>query len=166
MMALSQQKEQFSNAYLRAVVAVAGYTLAKPEVDDDSTDWCLFARSTVDLPRRPRLELQLKCTARNIMRKTHLHFPLEIKNYDDLRDPNVLVPRILIVVLVPDLPGDWITQSEDEMVLRHCGYWLSLRGAPAVANTESLVVRLPRRQQFTPDALHQIMQRINERGTL
>jgi len=35
---LNQRKEQFSNAYVRAVASVAGFTLAKPEVDDDSID--------------------------------------------------------------------------------------------------------------------------------
>ena len=34
----TQQKEQFSIAYLRAVVAVAGYNIASVEVDEDSID--------------------------------------------------------------------------------------------------------------------------------
>ena len=39
-----QRKEQFSNAYVRAVVAAAGYTVNVPEVDDDSIDSTIHAR--------------------------------------------------------------------------------------------------------------------------
>ncbi len=38
-MDINQQKEQFSNTYLQAVTTVAGYSLYKPSVDDDSIDW-------------------------------------------------------------------------------------------------------------------------------
>jgi len=38
------------------------------------------------------------------------------------------VPRILVVVTVPAVAQEWLSQSEEEMVLRHCGYWISLRG--------------------------------------
>jgi hypothetical protein len=34
----TQQKEQFSLAYLRAIVAVAGYNITSVEVDEDSID--------------------------------------------------------------------------------------------------------------------------------
>lgn len=42
-MDINQQKEQFSNAYLQAVASVAGYSLYKPNVDDDSVDWGIAA---------------------------------------------------------------------------------------------------------------------------
>jgi len=38
LMDINQQKEQFSNAYIQAVASVAGYSLYKPNVDDDSVD--------------------------------------------------------------------------------------------------------------------------------
>jgi hypothetical protein len=40
-MDINQRKEKFGEAYLRAVAAVAGFTLYRPEVDDDSVDWGL-----------------------------------------------------------------------------------------------------------------------------
>lgn len=166
MMHLSQQKEQFSGAYLRAVASAAGYTLYKPEVDDDSIDWGIAARGAEGTPRRPHLEMQLKCSARDILHETHVHFPLEVKNYNDLRDPEVWVPRILMVVLVPDQTADWLQQTETEMVMRHCGYWVSLCGEPATTNTETITVRLPREQLLTPDALRQMMQKVNDGETL
>ena len=160
-MELSQRKEQYSSAFLRAVTSVAGYSLAKPDVDDDSIDWIIASRATEALTRRPRLEVQLKCSARDLMHREYLHFPLEIKNYNDLRDEHVLVPRILIVMAVPNETNDWLVQSEDQMVVRHCGYWLSLYGSLPTTNSETVTVRIPRKQMFTPAALSDIMQRVN-----
>ena len=87
-MDLNAQKEKFSDAYIQAVVAVAGFGLAKPQPDDDSVDWIIVSKGAPGVDRRPRLEVQLNSTARNVVRKTHLHFPLDMKNYDELRDMN------------------------------------------------------------------------------
>lgn len=117
-MDLNAQKEQFSRAYVQAVAAVAGYAWYAPSVDDDSVDLGIAERGGRGTVRSPRLEAQLKCHAAQTPGGEHLSFPLKMKNFDDLRDPNVQVPRVLIVVLVPDVPGDWLTCSEPEMVLR------------------------------------------------
>lgn len=49
-----QQKEQFSVAYVRAVAAVAGINIYRPEVDDDSVDIGFAARAFDGLPLRPQ----------------------------------------------------------------------------------------------------------------
>ena len=61
-MDINQQKEQFSNVYLQAVTTVAGYSVYKPSVDDDSVDWGVAAKGATGPIRAPRLELQLKST--------------------------------------------------------------------------------------------------------
>jgi hypothetical protein len=57
---INQQKEQFSNTYLQALTSVAGYSLYKPFVDNDSVDWGIAAKGGEGVVRAPRLELQLK----------------------------------------------------------------------------------------------------------
>ena len=47
-MDLNKQKEQFSIAYVRAVIAAAGYNVYKMEVDEDSV---------ISASRRPRLSI-------------------------------------------------------------------------------------------------------------
>jgi hypothetical protein len=165
-MDLNQQKEQFSAAYLRAVAAAAGYTLYRPEVDDDSIDWGLAARGAGGTPRRPRLELQLKCSARTLPKEETIGFTIKLKNYEDLRAENVMVPRILVVVLVPEAVRQWLRHSEEELALRHCGYWMSLRGMAPTSNKRNVTVHLPRTQCLTPEVLKQIMQRINDTGAV
>jgi hypothetical protein len=156
----SKRKEQFSGAYLRAVAAVAGFTVAVPEVDDDSIDFWIGARGTGATPRRPRVEVQLKCTGQDVRRPDGVHFPLSKKNYDDLR-AEVLVPRILVVVTVPEGIDDWLAHTEDQLVLRRCGYWMSLAGLPDSTNVDTVTVVLPGSQMLDPNALKGILSRID-----
>jgi hypothetical protein len=72
------------------------------------------------------------------------------------------VPRILVVVRVPEKLDDWLLQSEQELSLRHCGYWMSLRGMPDSTNETSVTVHVPRSQVFSVTALRDLMTRIGE----
>jgi len=162
MMDLSQQKEQFSFAYVRAVAAAAGYGVSEPSVDDDSIDLSIASRSATGSVKRPRLELQVKCTEAPLLDEDSFRFPLKPKNYEDLRVSEVLVPRILVVVRVPDDVGDWLQASDEALVLRRCGYWRSLRGMVSTENKSSISVELSRQDRFTVDSLRGIMDRISK----
>ena len=161
-MDINQQKEQFSNIYLQAVTTVAGYSLYKPFVDDDSVDWGVAAKGGTGPIRAPRLELQLKSTSRDIQDDNSIRYPLKLKNYDDLRMDDFAIPRILVVVLIPETPEDWLTQSETELCITNCGYWISLRGMPKTQNTNAVTVAIPRTNQFTVAALQSIMEGISQ----
>lgn len=161
-MDLSQRKEQFSEAYLRAVAAVAGFALAKPIPDDDSVDYTISARGSAGLARRPKLDVQLKATAqRGVLQEDDLRFTLTIKNYDDLRPVDLVAPRVLIVVVLPEELDDWVSQTEQALCLRRCAYWRSLRGEPPTENSTGVTVSIPRTQVFSPGALQEMMTRIN-----
>jgi len=159
------QKEQFSNAFLYAVASKTGYSLYKPSVDDDSVDWGIKGYRRSGVPKLPQLELQLKCTAQSsLLQGDHLKFDLKIKNYDDLRatQNELCVPRILVVVLVPDDVDKWLTQSENELIMYRCAYWVSLSGKPFVTNKGTVRVTLPRINLFTVDALECLMTNIGQ----
>ena len=163
-MDLSAQKEQFSRAYVQAVAAVAGYAWSQPSVDEDSIDLTLAARGGGGTIRSPKLDLQLKCHAQNTPTETTFAYPLKIKNYDELRDDTVMVPRILVIVLVPDKVDDWLTHAENELSLRRCAYWSSLRGLPPTQNANTISVTVHRSQQFHCDGVIQLMLRIGAGG--
>ncbi|AKI98867.1 DUF4365 domain-containing protein [Archangium gephyra] len=160
-MDINQRKEKFGEAYLRAVAAVAGFTLYKPEVDDDSVDWGIAARGTKLFRRRPRVELQLKCTATDVLRDEELHYDLSVRNYEHLRERRLLVPRILVVVRLPTDIGHWLEQTERELALRHCAYWVSLHGREPTANTRTVRIALPRLQVLSVEELRMLMATIN-----
>ena len=154
-MTSNMQKELFSIAYIRAVTAVSGYQVNRPELDFDSVDGVLASSER----RRARIEFQAKATSRDVLKGENIRFPLKMKNYDDLRPPvdEITVPRILIVVLVPQEPEDWLTQTHDELCLRHCGYWLSLEGRPEVPNTNTITVSIPTSNIFDSSQLRDLM---------
>ncbi len=139
-MTVDDQKEHFSYAYARAVAARAAVSIATPEVDDDSVDLILSQKNTGTTYRSPRVEIQVKCAEEGAVAvsATHIHYPLKLKNYDELRPENLLIPRILLVVLVPHDLGQWLSWTREELVIRRAGHWLSLRGMPATVNTASV----------------------------
>ena len=113
-----------------------------PGVDDDSIDMGIIG----EIPgRRPRLELQLKCTARRIA--DVMRFPLKRKNYDDLRC-DCWVPRILVVVAVPERSEDWLAETENQLVMHCRAYWASLAGQPETTEEDAVTVELPANQPF------------------
>ena len=161
-MHIDQQKEQFSHAYVKAVASVAGFSWYKPSVDDDSVDLGLAQAGGGGMVRSPRLEMQLKCSAQATPSEGEFGFSIKLKNYDDLRDTSVLVPRILVVVLVPNDPKEWLNHSETELAMRRCGYWLSLSGLSASVNETSQTVKMIRKQTFTAEAVRDMMERIGK----
>lgn len=154
------QKQAFSVAYARAVAARAAFGYSTPEIDLDCVDATITGHIDARTPRGPRLDLQLKCTSRDLLRDDGVHFSLEVAHYDQLRSTERMVPIILVVVVVPDELSSWTDHTEDRLELRRSGYWMSLRGLPAVT-TDARTVVLPRVQVFSPAQLEDIMVRVD-----
>lgn len=157
-MHITQQQEQFSNAYLRMVATVAECTLSKPEVDDDSVDFTIHGKGYNGKYGYPRLDVQLKCYRNFPIQLQGFSYPLKIKNYNDLKVTNVLVPRILIILVVPKNIEDWLEHSDQQTIVKHCAYWASIRGKPPTQNTKTVTVSIPQRNRLTPNELRRLMQ--------
>ena len=152
----TMRMQEFSRAYVSAISAQAGCNPYSYKVDDDSIDLGLG----MDENARARLEIQLKCTsAATADDKDTFPFDLSVKNYDDLR-VDAIVPRMLVVVRVPADIDAWTGQTEQELCLRHCGYWHSLAGMPDTENTATVRLHIPRAQIFSVDFLKETMRRI------
>lgn len=157
MIGMPQRKELFSLAYISAVAARAGYQVVRPQLDFDSVDGIFMG----DEGRRPRIEFQAKATSRDVLRHDHIAFPLSRKNYDDLR-ATVVVPRLLILVVLPENAEEWLSHSDECLVLRRCGYWKSLAGAQDTDNQEQITVQIPRAQVLDPQQLAGLMDRMQK----
>ncbi|GBF80190.1 DUF4365 domain-containing protein [Aphanothece sacrum] len=168
-MDLNTRKEMFSYAYIEAVSSVAGYSVElKPRAMDNAG-----IDVTIEVPGEaggvlfPRIDAQVKCTAaENIRKENCIKFPLPVKNYKTLIYPNPYVPLILVVVLVPSDINDWLKITEEDILMKKCGYWLSLRGQSPTNNTENITVELPRQNLFTPVSLRNIMEKAGRRENL
>lgn len=164
-MYITAKKEQFSRAFMHALCAKVGLEFRSVEVDDDSVDHEVVAnRSLGTKIRAPQLAVQLKCTETDDGNGDELVFPLPMKNYEDLRDTRVHIPRILVVLTVPEALDAWLNETPEQTALRRCAYWVSLRGLPDVSNETTRTVRLPRVQRMNSSALFEIMKRIGEGG--
>ena len=155
------RNELFSLAYVRAVAAAAGYQIGQWDADDSSIDGTLrpLGRQT------PMINFQAKSTTRDLVHDDGIHFPLPIKNYNDLRDDTENAPSILIVVLMPENEIEWLSQTTEELCLRHCGYFLPLQGAPELPNVGNRTVLIPLTNVFNRENLDDLMDRA-KRGNL
>jgi Domain of unknown function (DUF4365) len=162
-MFITTQKEEFSYAFISAIASAAGYSfqIAPRPLDLVGVDVTITGLVSPGSRRRSRLDLQLKCTSQDLLDNESIKFPLEIKNYNELRNDNPDDdPLLLVIVLVPDKVEEWLQQSETELCLKRCAYWVSLRGQPQTTNQTTVTVYLPRTNIFSVDALKTLMQRI------
>jgi hypothetical protein len=91
------------------------------------------------------------------------YFLREPKRYDDLRRETVAVPRILVVLFLPAKDSEWLHHSPEQIALRRCAYWESLRGASEITTTSGTTVKLPKAHIFSPDGLSQLAKRLSHR---
>lgn len=158
--------ESFGEAYLRAVAARQGLSVIRDAHDVDGIDVVVAARGFVEhdgrrgTQRSPRLGMQLKCSGRYEPRDGVLQHDLPVKNYDDLRASDHVVPRVLVVLCVPSNWMQRLEWSPDALVMRHCAFWASLVGMPPTRNRRTCRVEL--RHRLSPEALTEMLYRVSE----
>ena len=152
-----QQMEQLSFAYVRAVAAQADYSVRDNMYPDlNSVDGSIKAA----WGNRPQIDFQAKATTQDIVRPDTLAFRLDKDDYDNLRHRD-RVPHILIVLHMPRDNSDWLSQTDDELCLRYCAYWMCLEGMPASSNKYTVTVHVPRSHVFNGSQLDSLMDKAN-----
>lgn len=165
---ITHRQEEFSRAFVHAVISSAGLRLQPGAMpDDDSVDLTICARGPSGRVRSPKLDVQLKCM-RGPMPEADFSYPLEVKNYNDLCPPmaEFAVPRVLVLVAVPRDPTAWSRQTPIALLLRHRAFWTCLHGLPPSTNTTTVSVAISLAQTFTPTSLSQLMERVGRREPL
>ncbi|CAD6562577.1 DUF4365 domain-containing protein [Paraburkholderia sabiae] len=155
-MFISNQKEQFNVAYVHAIASQAGLNTGNMRVDDQSIDLDVDGKiPTATKNRFPKISLQLKATSQKMVKNGVIKFPLPRKNYDDLKNDRLIVPRYLIVLLVPDDTDDWIQHHAQHMSLHNTCYWASIKNDPSVKGRSKVTVDIPLTQRLnTVSLLH------------
>ena len=165
MMTREHRQEALCRAYVQAVAAQAGATWSKPD-SDYGIDLSLRLVSPVEGRRRDvgaQIDLQLKSTTQAIVSETEVIYDLDVDTYNDLRDvdrPNLFV---LVLFVMPPDAALWLSQAAEQLCLRHCAYWTSLRGFPLTTKTSSIRIKIPRSNIFSVEALAQLLQQARER---
>jgi hypothetical protein len=157
-------KEELSYAYMHAIASRAGFSCESVRKDRDSVDLHLCARGQLDPSSRlssVHLAVQLKAHVLEPLPDEAFDFRLKRKNYDDLRAPSAMVPKILVIFTMPRDPARWVTLSEDELVIRRCAYWCSLLGLPESQNEQYQGVRVERKNILDGPTLRGLMLKVS-----
>ena len=166
-MALSQQdiESELSYAYLHAVAARAGMECAGSGRHSDNAGVDAFVRYrgpklAADSTRTDiTLEVQLKATkvAPAIVNERYSYGQLTVARYDKLRSASTESQLLLVLFYLPEKPEEWLTQSQEELSLKRCAYWASLRNAPASLNDKYQSIYVPQKNVLSVESLRQIM---------
>ncbi len=168
-------ESELSYAYLHAVASKAGAACANCNRHEDNrgvdakiTAWGPFSGGGANDLEEIDLKIQLKATIGTpLINDGYISYALNgINRYDDLRKQTLATHRILVVMFLPGNDTDWLQISEDELVLKKCAYWVSLRGAAQSANATSQTVYIPQAQIFNPTSLMDICGTLSRYGTL
>ena len=164
----NEQKQQLSVAYVHAVAARTGYTCQVQNVDDDSVDVQIGAKGYVH-DRSAHLLTSNRDPAQGDIIPAIEAKLLELSiGSEELSRASrtTLIPRLLLVLVLPKNPAEWMETSEECMISRRCAYWASLLGMRETSNTSKISVRLPRSQQFNVEQLQGLMQRVSSQERL
>ena len=148
-------QEQLSLAYVRAVVFRAGYRLSLPVVDDHGID------GTIESDRGGinRVDFQLKATTQYEIRCESISYDLRVENYNQLVKGDDL-PRVLILLLMPDDDTQWLAQTVDELCMRRCAYWVDLMGKMPSSNVSTVRVFVPILNMFDQTGLQRMFSQL------
>jgi hypothetical protein len=153
------RQEALSRAYVRVIAAGAGVICGGTEND---LGFDMLLRAVVVHDGRfwdsgPQIDLQLKSTTRAEMRDSKLSYDLEVRAYDLLRQEPSNRPRLLVLLVLPEDESLWLTQSVDELIVRRCAFWMSLRGEPPTTNQTTVRITIPLANAFSVEALQRQM---------
>ncbi len=162
-----------SYAYLHAVASHAGVACqeANRAHDNQGIDATLSLRKDfggnavlTDMSLHIQLKATVKSPAENEGRLSY--FLASVDEYNRLRRPSALPPRLLGVLFLPDDPAQWLSHDVDQLVLRRCAYWTSLIGAPESKNDTGQTVYLPKAQMLSPNGLLDLFHRVARQEVL
>jgi len=152
-------KEEISLAYVLAVAATKGFATEITRVDSDSVDATIRYNGYLDSDSTlysPEIKLQLKATSSPNLIENRIHFPLPIKNYNDLRARSG-TPRLLVILCLSEEKDEWLKHSPDKLILKKCAYYYNLKGLPESSNETSVTIKIPTVNLFSPDLVYDLM---------
>jgi len=164
-------ESELSYVYLNAVASLAGMSCKLGSRHDDNRGIDAMVTAWLS-PSEPAaltevsFNVQLKATVTTPADDgSHLsYFLKEVSRYNDLRAATIAVPRILVVLFLPSEATDWLAHSVDDLVMRRCAYWVTLRGAPEVMTMSGTTVKLPKAQVLSPEGITALAECLSRRG--
>ncbi|HEV3121114.1 MAG TPA: DUF4365 domain-containing protein [Isosphaeraceae bacterium] len=163
---LTQQhiQEALSKAYIQAVAGKAGLVCSFYDFDYgiDLTVSEVTHRSGRRLLSGFKVDIQAKSSVSARVDPTEIFYSIERKSYDDLIMTDVGTQRILVLLVLPRNEDEWFEQSEEQLLMRRCAYWLSLEGWEPTTNDARITISIPRINRLTVESLRAILETIRQ----
>lgn len=160
-------KSELSYAYLHAVASAAraSCNIATRIEDNNGIDAniTVFGPFQSDANRHEvDIKIQLKATSQTLVETSdHLSFSLRgVAQYNRLRAVGTNPVKIVVLLTMPTDHNDWVRITPDELMLKKCARWVSLRGAPETENNDSVTIYIPKIQIFNPASLREMAEQI------
>jgi hypothetical protein len=172
-------KEWMSLAYMRVICAQAGLNIKKCEFDNGiDLDIGSCKPTEQNSIANAFIAVQLKSTENwQVENNNFIKYDLPIKNYNQLRLNNSLVPQYLVLFTLPPQTSHWVTykfeytEHKHVVEIRHMAYYFSLKGEPETENTTTIRVQIPINNKLTAEVLTDLYQQVanpswatNQRG--
>lgn len=154
---------ELSHAFLQTVIAYFGceYQRSHAPADMYGIDATGSFRGVwAEEPSRHDIDIkfQLKSTSTNFTQaETYFGYSLDRKDYEKYHK-NAQGPdnHLLLLMLLPEEVAyeSWLELSPEQLILKKCMYWVSLRNAPRIAeDKQNITVRFPKKNLFSPEGL-------------
>jgi len=163
MMTDNDIEENMSRAYVFAVAGRAGVLLGST-VKDYGCDGTFHEVVVLGGGKRMQggfsIDFQLKASKNCTLEDNDVVYDLDAETHKKLvsRKEQGGTPMILIVLVLPAATNDWLVHSEDQLLIKQCCYWCVVDGVPT-NNKSTVRIRIPRRQQLTPEAVTDLLAR-------
>lgn len=159
---VQHQEEALGQAYVRAVIAKAGYNFSKTEFDYgiDGTIKDVVNRNGRYVDSCFGINFQLKSSSNVSFKDGEVIYDLESKNYNDLVAESSMLPNILILLVLPSNSDEWLDVTADQLVIKKCAWWCSLEGREPTTNDATKRIFIPDCQIFSPTALIDLMRKV------
>lgn len=163
MLTRNHRQEALCRAYVQAVAAQAGVATSHISFDYgiDLSLRAIQQHGNRYQDARIQVDLQLRSTTRANVSDTQVSYDLDVRTYEYLREDSP-IPSLLVVLVLPEEEVQWLSQSVEELIVRHCAYWLSLAGAEPTTATSSVRIAIPKTQVFSVAAVRSLMDRLSE----
>lgn len=152
-------QEALSYAYVHAIAGGAGMNLGVKTVFDYGIDGFFQPIKNLGgmlIPSGFNIEFQMKASTRWAHEGENVVYDLDARAHRVLTDRERGQPfAILILLCLPEEPGEWLDGCEEHLRLRNCCYWYRPEGPPT-SNVSSVRVRIPRANVLTPTSLRDI----------
>lgn len=119
---------KFGADYVRVLASAAGLLWAADDIDMDGVDLCVKLPGRTPSGFSPRIDVQVKTVSSLDSGGGLVNFDgLDHRQFNRLAGTDFLVPRYLFVVHVPRTANRYVDLRTSGLLLRHIGYYLSLR---------------------------------------